>query len=90
MLRNASNEIMGHIQNVSDHMQGFVDKLQELIDKSHAANNFSDGAEVLNDLNRVPAFEVITEAVSETTTSATATSRSARLPVLKNRQTRAI
>ena len=28
--------------------------------------------------------------VSETTTSATATSRSARLPVLKNRQTRAI
>ena len=30
------------------------------------------------------------KAVSETTTSATATSRSARLPVLKNRQTRAI
>ncbi|XP_071808051.1 laminin subunit alpha-like isoform X2 [Asterias amurensis] len=59
MLRNASNEIMGHIQNVSDHMQGFVDKLQELIDKSHAANNFSDGAEVLNDLNRVPAFEAV-------------------------------
>ena len=35
-------------------------------------------------------YAILSKAVSETTTSATATSRSARLPVLKNRQTRAI
>ncbi|XP_038057388.1 laminin subunit alpha-like isoform X2 [Patiria miniata] len=65
MLRNASLELMGHVQNVSDHMAGFLDQLQKLIDTSNRANNHSMQAEDLNTMNQVPAFEAVMQEVDK-------------------------